>query len=192
MKPDEKALEKIYERDETSGAFIISVSIGEYVDVFNELDSAPWRRRDLDHDLRLFLEDCSSDIPLKYDVILQFNVSNETQDVVKEEKIRAGLKTYFSFVRNSLRKKFRESFQRSVLYVIAAFFLLFVSYSLYTEVVGNTLLTTLVDGIGIGGWVFLWEAISTLAFTSREAQDNLKQYERFNTAPIRFSYIKSE
>jgi len=58
-KPDEKVLEKIYERDKDTGAFIISVAIEKYVDVFNELDSAPWRRRVLDHDLRMFLEDCS-------------------------------------------------------------------------------------------------------------------------------------
>lgn len=191
-KPDEKVLEKIYERDKDTGAFIISVAIEKYVDVFNELDSAPWRRRDLDHDLRLFLEDCSSDIPLRYDVILQFDVSNEQQDLVKEEKIRAGLKTYFSFVQNSLRNKLRNSFQRSALYAVAAFFLLFVSYSLRNEVIDNALLTTLVDGIGIGGWVFLWESISTLAFTSREAQDMLKQYQRFSTAQIRFRYIKTE
>ncbi len=191
-KPDEKVLEKIYERDKDTGAFIISVAIEKYVDVFNELDSAPWRRRDLDHDLRLFLEDCSSDIPLRYDIILQFDVSNEQQDLVKEEKIRAGLKTYFSFVQNSLRNKLRNSFQRSALYAVAAFFLLFVSYSLRNEVIDNALLTTLVDGIGIGGWVFLWESISTLAFTSREAQDMLKQYQRFSTAQIRFRYIKTE
>ena len=82
MKHDERRLERIYEKDPT-GPFIISIALDRYVDVFNELDSAPWRRRDLGHDLRMFLEECSTDIPLKYDLILQFNVEQEKQDPQK-------------------------------------------------------------------------------------------------------------
>ena len=57
MGRNEKSLERIYERDSSLGAFIINIAIDNYPDVFNELDSAPWRRRDLDHDLRIYLED---------------------------------------------------------------------------------------------------------------------------------------
>jgi hypothetical protein len=187
---DEKTLEKIYERDKASGSFIISVALDRYVDVFNELDSAPWRRRDLDHDLRIFLEDCSADIPFRYDIILQFNVEQEKQDNLKEEKLKVGLKTYFSFVRISLQKKIRNSYERSIFYVLGSFFLLFASYSLRTTS-NNLILISLFEVVSIGGWVFLWEAISTLAFTSREARDKYKQYERFSTAKIRFNYIQT-
>ena len=187
LRRDEKTLEKIYERDKATGAFIISIALDRYVDVFNELDSAPWRRRDLDHDLRLFLEDCSADIPLRYDIILQFNIEQEKIDLIKEERLKVGLKTYFTFVRGSLQKKIRNSYERSLLYILGAFFLLLASYSLRSTS-SNILLTTLFDGISIGGWVFLWEAISTLAFTSREARDRYRQYQRFSTANIRYNY----
>jgi hypothetical protein len=187
LRRDERTLEKIYERDKASGAFIISIALDRYVDVFNELDSAPWRRRDLDHDLRIFLEDCSSDIPSRYDIILQFNIEHEKQDMLKEERLKVGLKTYFTFVRGSLQKTIRNSYERSALYVLGAFFLLFASYSLRTTS-SNLILTTLFDGVSIGGWVFLWEAISTLAFTSREARDKYRQYQRFSTAEIRYNY----
>lgn len=187
MKRAEKTLEKIYEKDKTTGAFIISIALDRYVDVFNELDSAPWRRRDLDHDLRLFLEDCSSDIPLKYDIILQFNISQEKQDVEKEERLKMGLKTYFTFVRSSLQKKIQSSYERSVVYSVVAFFLVFASYSLSTTS-NISFLVALFDVVAIGGWVFLWEAISTFAFQSREARDKYKQYQRFSTAEIRYSY----
>jgi hypothetical protein len=187
LRRDEKTLEKIYERDKATGAFIISIALDRYVDVFNELDSAPWRRRDLDHDLRLFLEDCSADIPLRYDIILQFNIEQEKPDLIKEERLKVGLKTYFTFVRGSLQKKIRNSYERSLLYILSAFFLLFASYSLRSTS-SNILLTTLFDGVSIGGWVFLWEAISTLAFTSREARDKYRQYQRFSTAKIHYNY----
>jgi hypothetical protein len=46
MKQAEKPLEKIYERDKATNAFIISVAIDEYADIFNELDPAPFRKRE--------------------------------------------------------------------------------------------------------------------------------------------------
>jgi hypothetical protein len=189
MKRDERTLERIYEKDKETGAFIISIALDRYVDVFNELDSAPWRRRDLDHDLRLFLEDCSSDIPLKYDVILQFNVEQETQEAAKEEKLKVGLKTYFTFVRSSLQKDIRRSYERSVIYVVVAFFLLFASYSL-SAAATNAFLASIFDFIAIGGWVFLWEAISTLAFQGRDAREKYRMYQRFSLSEVRFTYTR--
>jgi hypothetical protein len=187
MKHDERTLERIYEKDKASGAFIISIALDRYVDVFNELDSAPWRRRDLDHDLRIFLEDCSTDIPLKYDVILQFNVEQEKQDPAKEERLKVGLKTYFTFARSGLQKKIRRSYQRSVVYALGAFFLIFASYSL-AATSSIPLLAALFDVVAIGGWVFLWEAISTLAFVGREARDRYRMYQRFSISEVRFTY----
>ena len=189
MKRDERTLERIYERDKNTGAFIISIALDRYVDVFNELDSAPWRRRDLDHDMRIFLEDCSSDIPLKYDVIIQFNVELEKQDSVKEERLKVGLKNYFTFARTSLQKRIRRAYERSAFYALTAFFLIFASYSLAT-ISTNPLLSAVFDIISIGGWVFLWEAISELAFHGREARDRYKMYSRFNLAEVRFTYVQ--
>lgn len=192
MKHDEKALERIYQRDKETNAFIISVAIQDYVDIFNELDSAPFRIRDLDHDLRIFLEESSSDIPFKHDIIIKFSVSREKQDEEKEEKVKLGLKTYFSNVRNSLRREISGSYQKSIFYTLASFLLLLASYSLRPLFVNSIVFTTLVDGVSIGGWVFLWEAISNFVFKSRDARDKFKQYKRFSGAPIRFHYFSKE
>ena len=189
MKYDEKALEKIYERDNDTDAFIISVAIEDYVDIFNELDFAPFRIRDLNHDLRVFLEECSSDIPIRYDIIIKFTVSREKQDDEKEEKIKLGLKTYFSNIRISSRREIQGSYQKSTVYMLASFILLFASYSLRALIMDSIAFTTLVDGVSIGGWVFLWEAISTFAFKNRDIREKYKHYKRFSGAPIRFHYF---
>ena len=167
MKHDEKALERIYQRDKETNAFIISVAIQDYVDIFNALDSAPFRIRDIDQDLRIFLEESSSDIPFKHDIIIKFSVSREKQNEEKEEKVKLGLKTYFSNVRNSLRREISGSYQKSTFYMAASFLLLLASYSLRPLFVDSIVFTTLVDGVSIGGWVFLWEAISNFIFKSR-------------------------
>jgi hypothetical protein len=189
---DKNPYEKIYERDPATNGFIISTVIGKYADIFNELDPAPFRKRDLDIDLRAYLEECSLDIPLKHKIILQFNVTNDPHDVEKEERIKAGLTTYFTFVRNELKTKIRKSREKSAAYTLASLLLLATSYSLRTSVAGGTVLATLFEGINIVGWVFLWEAISTLLFKNRDIKQRFSHYKRFCDAPIGFHHTKKE
>jgi hypothetical protein len=191
MRHDKKGLEKIYEFDEELNAFIISVAIEDYIDIFNQLDFAPFKIRDLNHDLRMFLEDCSSDIPIKYDIIIKFTVSREKRDPEQEEKIKVGLKTYFSNVRNSLAREIKSSHQKSAFYTIASFMLLFASYSLAPLIPDSIVFSTLVEGVSIGGWVFLWEAISSFVFKNRDIRERYRHYMRFSHAPIRFDYFPS-
>jgi hypothetical protein len=58
---EKKPYERIYERDPTTDGFVISTVIRKYADSFNELDPAPFRKRDLDIDLRVYMEESSLD-----------------------------------------------------------------------------------------------------------------------------------
>jgi hypothetical protein len=188
MEHTDKTLEKIYERDKATGAYIISVAIDKYTDIFNEWDPAPFRKRDIDQDLRYFLEDCSSDIPIKNDVTLTFDVLDEARDSEKETRIKSGLKTYFSFVRNLLERKIKKSYETSLLYVLASFFLLAASFLLRTVTPDGLLFVVTVEGLNIGGWVFLWEAISTFVFKNRDVKSKYLQYRRLSYALVLFNY----
>jgi hypothetical protein len=188
MKCGNQALEKLYECEEDTGEYILSIALERYRDVFNELDSSPWRRKDIDIDLRVFFEESSTDIPLKYGIILQFNVEKDKQDLEKEEHIKAGLKNYFSFVMNSMAAQIKSSYQKSGLYVLAALSMLFASITINSVIEANVAVGTLAEVISIGGWIFLWEAVSTYAFTSREPREKFHHYKRFSNSPIRFIY----
>jgi hypothetical protein len=191
MGKPEKPYEKLYERDKATNRFIISVAIEKYADIFNELDPAPFRKRDIDHDLRIYLEDSSLDIPLKHNIVLQFKVLNDLHDSEKEERIKTGLKTYFAFVRNELKAKIRKSREKSAVYALASFLLLSASYSLRTSVAGGAVLATLFEGINIVGWVFLWEAVSTLLFKNRDVRQRFGHYKRFSDAPKVFQHAEN-
>jgi hypothetical protein len=188
MEQTEKTLETIYEEDETTGAYIISVAIDKYTEIFNEWDPAPFRKRALDQDLRYFLEDCSSDIPVKHDVSRHFAVLDETRDPEKETRIKLGLKTYFPFVKKLLKKRIKKSYETSLLYVLVSFLLLAASFLLRTVLPNGLLFVITVEGLNIGGWVFLWEAISTFIFKNRDAKNKYLQYPRLSHAPILFKY----
>lgn len=121
---------------------------------------------------------------------MQFNIANESPDEKKEERIKSGLKMYFSFVENLLTAEVRKSYQKGAFYVIIAFFLLSIAYSLRTIMTGDVVFRTLVEGVNIGGWVFLWEAISTFVFRKKEKRNKKKHYKRFSNAQIRFKHVQ--
>jgi len=191
MRRRKSILEEMYDKDPTTNAFIIGVAINNYTDIFNELDPAPFRRRDLDPALREFLEECSSDIPLKYPIILRFNTPITLHDAKLEERIRLGLKTYFSFVMRSRGRERKRAYEQNVYYIFTSFLFLFTSFFLSSRIPSNVLYYTLLEGLSIGGWVFLWEAISSFAFKNKPLNYEYMQYKRFYHSAIKFEYISN-
>ena len=176
MKSKKALLEKIYDRDTISQAYIINISIDNYNDIFNDLDPAPFKNRDLDPDLRIYLDDCSIDIPLKNKVILNFNSPKEIQDEKKEKRVIIGLKTYFQFIKRSYKREISQSYKKIMVYIIISFILLLISSYFSSILPTDFIYVTLIEGLYIGGWVFLWEAIALFVFKNREVL--LKVYLR--------------
>ena len=184
------SFDKIYEKDPNTNSYIIAVAVEKYGDIFNELDPAPFKSRDLNNELRTYLEDSSFDIPLKYDITLQINLLDEKPNFTWEERIVFGLKTYFSFVERQFAREISDSYRKGFFYIGIAFILLFVAYSLKSSAPLEIISGIALEGITIGGWVFLWEAISTFAFKHRETRNKNKHYKRFMAANITFKYAK--
>jgi hypothetical protein len=188
MKTRKSLLEKIYEQDPGSKAFIIKISIDHYKDIFNDLDPAPFKIRDLDPDLKIYLEDSSSDIPFKNEIILQFNAPKKIQDNEIEEKVIIGLRTYFQFLIRSFKRDIKRAYKKGLGYILTAFTFLLFAFYLISIIPEDFLYITLVEGLFIGGWVFLWEAIAVFVFKNRDINIQRKRYERFNEATINFVY----
>lgn len=182
-------LESLYDKNPKTNNFIIEVTLNSYKDVFNDLDSAPFKRRDINPDLKDFLENCSYDIPFKYKVDLCFHVTRETRDERKESLICKGLKTYHSFHLNNNNKLLHDAYKHIMFYVLTSFFFLFLSFFLEDKFSKGVFYNTILEGLSIGGWVFLWEAISFLFFNQRKSiSDDIKKYRRLLHASVNFKY----
>ena len=173
-------LERIYERDPATNSFLIKISINSYHDIFNNLDPAPFVKRDLDSDLMTYMEESSVDI--------QFNAPTDIRDSEKEQRVITGIKTYFQFMIRSYKREINQVYQRSITYILSAFALLLFGFYLNNWSSKNILYETLVEGLNIGGWVFLWEAIVLFVFKNRDTRIQCKRYERLENSPIHFVY----
>ena len=90
---------EIYRFDKNSRSFIIEIALDRYEDIFSEWDPAPFKLRDIDPDLELYLEGSSDDIPFKYPVALSFTIPKGSRNENIEEQARNGLKNGFTFKR---------------------------------------------------------------------------------------------
>jgi hypothetical protein len=186
MKDKQKTLDALYDKEKSSNAYIINVSVKAYEDIFNNLDPAPFRRRDLNVDLIRFLEDCSLDIPLRFKTIIQFHVPEKIRAEELETRIATGLRNYFSFIMSSYRRRIKLSDQRSMYFVGISFLLLLLASFMNRFDFQSLLFKTINEGVIIGGWVFMWEAISSYSIKKREITNQYKYYKRFLESPIHF------
>jgi hypothetical protein len=181
-------LAKLYDRDPDTGAYIIPVSVDVYADFFNEWDSAPFRRRDLDEALIRYLRDNSEDIPLREPVVLRIDIPRSVQDPSLEARVVAGLRNYFDFVLFSLDMDIRRSYSQALLHILV--FFVFIATSFYVgEVMPEGVLTgILLEGLSVGGWVFLWATIERLVFRNQDIRRQIRIDRRLENAPLRFRY----
>ncbi|MBU3198346.1 hypothetical protein LL037_21635 [Clostridium estertheticum] len=181
-------LQKIYERNPTTGNYVIQVGIDKYTDIFNDWDNAPFRKRDMDPDLVIFLENCFEEIPEKYGVDICFYLPKGEKDISREESLIAGIKTYYSFYLHQEIKILNNNYRKIFKYVLIALSLLGVSVFLGSSGDKNIILGTIQQGFNIGGWVFLWEVISMVFFPGREVSSEISKYQRFLNSLIYFKY----
>ncbi|AOY75994.1 hypothetical protein [Clostridium formicaceticum] len=185
-------LNEIYPLNTATGNLMIEIHLEQYIYLFNEWDNASFKRRDLDPDLIYFLEECSQEIPLKYDIELNISITEEERDLQKEKNIIKGFRTQYIHYLRVERRNLKELSMRAVLYVVTAFALIFTASMLESTLSAHPISTTLLEGFYVGGWVFAWEAISSFSFHRGGITRKIKEYQRFLRAPIQFIYSSKD
>lgn len=186
-------LKAIYPRDEETGGYIIDISLDNYDDLFNEWDRSPLRRRDLDPELYNFLEESSEEIPLKFPLVIVLHLPNGSRIIKREESLLKGWKNFYSFNAHLIARDINASNRKAFLYVLVAFFFFLSAYFFKPFAKDLLYFDILLEGVFVGGWVFLWEAFSLAFFESKKLYKKRKEYQRLLNSKIKFSYdIKSE
>ncbi|MGP4081409.1 hypothetical protein ACTWQL_16005 [Pseudalkalibacillus sp. R45] len=181
-------LDQFYTIDPEAGDYFIEIAIRDYDDIFNNWDSSVYNLRDLDSSLKSFLEDCSQDIALNKSVVLRFNIEDEKKEPNLEKTIVQGIRNYFDYNYHIMKKKLSDRWRKTLSYVLIS--VLFTTVSLYfkTSMQSEVVDQIILQGLTVGGWVFLWEAFSMLFIQSSDLLKKRKQYRRLLAAPIKFRY----
>jgi hypothetical protein len=188
MSNSDAGLKKIYQQNPDTGAFLIEVALDRYEEIFNEWDPAPYKSRDLNPDLRRYLEDSSGDIPLRDPVELLFKAPAQIHDDAKECSAREGLSTYLACEVDAARVNLRRLRNLSFINFCVAAVLLTATAQLNRVHEAPLGLAVLRDGLTIGSWVFTWELISLFFFRRFELRRELSKWKRLARADVSVAY----
>jgi hypothetical protein len=177
---------KFYTIDPVTQEYIIDIGLNEYHEIFNSIDSAVHVIRDLNGDLKSFVELCSYDIDLGYKIVLRIHVKAQAKDEDLEKVITESIRNYFSYTIHVINKTLRARMQRSALYVLVSTTFLVLAVVLSSRVGTNILRGVILQGLTVGGWIFLWEAFLFFFMQSMEHRKKRKIYRRLLETPVIF------
>lgn len=189
MRKIESMLDKIYEKNQSTGNYIIEVALKNYAEIFNDWDNAPYKRKDINPELLSFLEDSIDDIPMKHAIDISFFLSSEDRNEERERVISSWFRTFYTFYIEIEKSKINRIVLNALFYIVISAVLLTLSY--FGVLYRNSIVAyTITEIVIVGGWVFLWEAISRLTFDVKVNRKLITNYKRFINAPIVFRYKK--
>lgn len=191
MTPDHEFFSEVYKLDEATNHYMIEIALDSYVDVFDEWDPAPFKRRSLDPDLQLYLEGSSEEIPLRYPIELYFTIPKGSQNNRFEEETRNGIYNSCLFKIYLLKREIVKTNTLIFRYLILGFLLLWLGTIFVKHDESVMFLVLFADALLIGGWVFIWEAVSLFFFTNRELYHSCRIYKRLKNAPLIFREVES-
>ncbi len=188
MKKTNNIFRKIYPLNESTGLCTIEIALNQYEDIFNKYDSAPLERREIDPELETYLKRCCEEIPSKYSLELDISIPAKIRENEKEEKLRDALKNHFSFQVYLIKNKRNRNNLNVIFDIFSGFFLLWI-VAIWEVDISRILLSVIENGIVIGGWVFLWDAVSRFFFTKSKLNKSYQNYERLLNSSIIFREI---
>lgn len=177
---------EIYKIDVASDRYMIEVALDQYADIFNEWDPAPFKRRELDSELRIYLEESAEEIPKKYGIELCFTVPAAVRNQELEEDLCNGIENSFAYKIYFLTKELRKTNAKMVRFVLVGFAFLWLAELFSQRVAPSEWPSILVEGLAISGWVFIWEAVYLFFFTNNESYQRYRTYKRLQHAPVIF------
>jgi hypothetical protein len=177
---------QIYRKFEDTDRLMIEVALDNYEDIFNEWDPTPFKRRDIDPDLRTFFEECSEEISLKHKIAVVFFLPKGESDKEKQLKCVEGLHNFFRFNKYLVEKEMVRSRKNALKHLLIGVIFLAIAVLFEHQFEKAVLFDILGQGLFIGGWVFAWEAVSTVAFRHSELLYSIREWDRFLDAPIAF------
>lgn len=183
-------LKQAFAIDSATGAVLLEVRSRGYESLFNSVNLAPLRRRDISGDLKQFLVECSAGIPLTVPVVLVIALEGQAADATLESEVKAGLRTYFSYMASVIDNDLRAERTKLVKFVLLSVAIMSAAVLLGNSSLSKTGLvyTLLSNGLTVGGWVFLWEALYSKFIRRIDAKSTQRRYERLRDATVQFVY----
>jgi|SRR4051812_25212017 hypothetical protein len=171
---------------------LIEVHVAELNQLFNAIDPAPFRQRDLDPDAEEFIVAWAREMPL--DAPLALVVRLDRQAGLPEEPtiLRDAIREFFHQRAQASRQRLRQLFRRGRISLVIGIAFLAVSL-LLGDIVARLLgerraAEILRESLLIGGWVAMWRPLEVFLYDWWPIRADARLADRLSAMPVRIAY----
>ena len=168
----------------------IEVHIGEINQLFNAMDPAPFRERDLDPNAEEFIVGWARELHHDRPLALVVRLDREPATQEMASTLKGAVSTFFRERTRVTQQKLRQLFRTGRLSLVIG--LMFLA----ATVLGGDLIATalgednrfagvLRESLLIGGWVAMWRPIEVFLYDWWPIRREARLYERLAAMPIR-------
>ncbi len=169
-----------YDRDGDKN-LLIKIFTTKIEDLYDDYDKkSSFIKKDLKESLRDYLYESVDEIE-KAPFVLQFYF-NESSNEESKKRLKSSINSYFSYLISLEKRSMKESLKNSLIFFILGFLLVFISLTLSEH--ENIAFKLLSEGVMIGGWVALWEALATILVNWLPLRKNLNIYQKIADAKV--------
>jgi len=185
---DLDSLREIYSFNPQTHTFTIPARVDHFDDFFNPLDPSPAPARDLSPGLVDYLNQCSDEILNKYRIEIVLQVKKETPDHEREQECLQSLRTYYQHEKFVTQNQIRRKRSLALKYVLVSLTCL-AAFIFSENWYGTGFFWNLLrEAVLIGGWVFMWEAVTLNFIEMDEYYEQIKKCRRLIEANTGFVY----
>ncbi len=183
------SMQYTYKINTDTGAYLVEVRLDDYEEMFRGWDASPAVHREMDPELLRFIEESGFEIDLNEQIEFIFFVEEKNRDDEKEVASISAIRNNFRMAIYRTDRILMKNRRKILMYVLISLLFLIASYTVPTFTNIDVVFQIFVQGLFVGGWVFLWEAFSLFFFVSHDVRQKRKRYVKFMESAIAFKYV---
>jgi hypothetical protein len=170
----------------------IEVHVGELKQLFNAMDPAPFRQRDLDPEAEDFIVGWAREIPADVPLALVVHLDRPAGLAEEPAILREAIREFFSQRALVSRRRLRQLFRRGRTSLAIGITFLAASLlvgDLVARLLGERRIGEIIrESFSIGGWVAMWRPLEVFLYDWWPIRADARLADRLSAMPVRISY----
>ncbi|MDR2215420.1 MAG: hypothetical protein LBE59_06230 [Nevskiaceae bacterium] len=171
-----------------SAAGLIQVKVDDVSQLFNTLDPAPFRERDLDKDAEEFIVGWARELPQRQPIHIDIHVRDVPSQKLTPSQTREALNSYFAYreggISKDLKALFRVGRQSLVIGLSVLAICIVLSHAAKSLFGDGDLGSYMDEGLIIMGWVANWKPIEIFLYDWWPLAQRRRLYRRLSEAQV--------
>jgi len=169
------------------GKVLIEINISSINQIFNSLDPAPFREKEIDKDAEEYIVDIINDLPRKTEFAIVIHAPRECIEKGECPMIPEAIRNHFRYRALSEDRHFRQRLRYGRINLVVALVFLaatLVITNMIQKLGDGLVMYFLVDIFTIAGWVALWAPVTLLLYELYPIIQAKNLYERISRMQI--------